>query len=61
MTSPQEDIPVANPPPPPSQLPDSVLQLTVTASKQDAHLSDRDRESLRAFHRAANYIAAGEL
>lgn len=55
---PGETIPVANPAPLPSHLPDSVLELSVRLKQQP--LADDARQSLRAFQRAANYIAAGK-
>ncbi|KAL2268005.1 hypothetical protein VTJ83DRAFT_2851 [Remersonia thermophila] len=62
MSDAQQDIPEANPPPLPSQLPDSVLQLGIRASStQDKPLDDRDREAVKEFQRAANYIAAAMI
>ncbi|KAL1837373.1 hypothetical protein VTJ49DRAFT_3955 [Mycothermus thermophilus] len=61
MSDAQQDIPVANPAPLPSHLPDSTLQLGVKVSGQGKALGERDREALRAFHRAANYIAAAMI
>lgn len=55
---PGEQIPESNPPPLPSHLPDSVLELAVQV--QQKPLPDHDRESLSAFQRAAEYIAACE-
>lgn len=55
---PGDAIPVANPGPLPSHLPDSVLELAVRPKQQP--LADDARQSLRGFQRAANYIAAGK-
>jgi xylulose-5-phosphate/fructose-6-phosphate phosphoketolase len=54
---PSKQIPIANPPPLPSHLPDSVLELSVQLKQKP--LADHDRQSLRGFQRAAEYIAAG--
>jgi len=53
-----EQIPIANPPPLPSHLPDHVLDLAVRATRKQP--PDDDRRSLEGFRRAANYIAAGK-
>lgn len=55
---PGEQIPVSNPPPLPSHLPDGVLELAVQLKQQP--LADDDRQSLCSFQRAAEYIAAGK-
>ncbi len=55
---PGEEIPVSNPPPLPSHLPDNVLELA--AQVQQNPLPGDVRQSLRAFQRAAEYIAAGK-
>jgi xylulose-5-phosphate/fructose-6-phosphate phosphoketolase len=54
---PGEQIPVSNPPPLPSHLPDSVLELSVRLKPKP--LPDNVRHSLHSFQRAAEYIAAG--
>ncbi|KAK3314083.1 XFP N-terminal domain-containing protein [Apodospora peruviana] len=54
-----EQIPVANPPPLPSHLPDSVLDLAVKIDKKT--LPADVRESLEGFQRAACYIAAAMI
>jgi xylulose-5-phosphate/fructose-6-phosphate phosphoketolase len=56
---PNGEIPISNPPPLPSHLPDSVLELAVRP--QQKPLPDNVRQSLRGFQRAAEYIAAGKL
>jgi xylulose-5-phosphate/fructose-6-phosphate phosphoketolase len=56
---PGEQIPVSNPPPLPSHLPDSVLELSVRLKPKP--LPDHVRQSLYSFQRAAEYIAAGTL
>ncbi|KAK4149339.1 XFP N-terminal domain-containing protein [Chaetomidium leptoderma] len=56
---PGEQIPVSNPPPLPSHLPDSVLELAVRLPQKP--LADNDRQSLRGFQRAADYIAAAMI
>ncbi|TFK75126.1 phosphoketolase [Pluteus cervinus] len=58
--SPQLESPIPNPPPAPSELPDSVLDLAVKLDFKD-FLSKSDLESLRAYGRAANYIAAAMI
>lgn len=55
---PNGEIPISNPPPLPSHLPDSVLQLAV--QPQQKRLPDHVRQSLRDFQHAAEYIAAGK-
>ncbi len=55
---PGEQIPVSNPPPLPSHLPDSILELA--AQVQRNALPGHVRQSLSAFQRAAEYIAAGK-
>lgn len=55
----RQNPPIPHPPPLPSHLPDSVLDLAVRLARRP--LPDPDRESLAAFQRAAWYIAAGEL
>ena len=48
-----------NPPPDPSLLPQDLAKLSV---KLDLNvLSDEELQDVRAFRRAADYIAAGEL
>ncbi len=54
---PGEQIHESNPPPLPSHLPDSVLELAVRVKQTP--LPHDDRQSLGAFQRAADYIAAG--
>lgn len=54
---PSKQIPVANPSPLPSHLPDSVLELSVQLKQKS--LPDDVRKSLRSFQRAAEYIATG--
>ncbi|KAK3934616.1 D-xylulose 5-phosphate/D-fructose 6-phosphate phosphoketolase [Diplogelasinospora grovesii] len=54
-----EQITEPNPPPLPSHLPDSVLDLAVRAEKKP--LPDNVRESLQSFQRAACYIAAAMI
>lgn len=56
---PSKQIPIASPPPPPSQLPDNVLGLVVKPEKKA--LQDDVRQSLSSFQRAAEYIAAGNV
>lgn len=56
---PTSDIDIANPPPLPSHLPDSVLDLAVQVPRKP--LSQDDRDSLRHFQRAACYIAAAMI
>jgi len=56
---PNGEIPVSNPPPLPSHLPDNILDLVVKIER--APLPDDVRDSLRSFQRAACYIAAGEF
>lgn len=56
---PNGEIPVSNPPPLPSHLPDNVLDLV--AEIERVPLPEDVRDSLRSFQRAACYIAAGEL
>ncbi|KAL2023305.1 hypothetical protein VTK56DRAFT_3043 [Thermocarpiscus australiensis] len=56
---PSERIPISNPPPLPSHLPDSALELAVQLERKP--LPDHDRESLRCFRRAACYIAAAMI
>ncbi|KAK4097268.1 D-xylulose 5-phosphate/D-fructose 6-phosphate phosphoketolase [Parathielavia hyrcaniae] len=56
---PAEQIPVSNPPPLPSHLPDSVLELSVR--RQPKPLADDVRRSLNSFQRAAEYIAASMI
>ncbi|KAK4238193.1 XFP N-terminal domain-containing protein [Achaetomium macrosporum] len=56
---PNGEIPVSNPPPLPSHLPDSVLELAVQL--QQKPLPDHVRQSLRGFQRAAEYIAAAMI
>ena len=53
---PGEEIPVSNPPPLPSRLPDHVLGLAAQVQKNP--LPGDVRQSLNAFQRAAEYIAA---
>lgn len=47
----------SNPPPPPSQLPDSIKSLLVRIEK--ATLNEDVNDALSKFRRVANYIAAG--
>jgi len=56
---PGEEIPVSNPPPLPSRLPDHVLGLA--AQVQQNPLPGDVRQSLSAFQRAAEYIAAAMI
>lgn len=56
---PGEVIDRPNPQPMPSQIPDSVLDLAVKLEKTT--LPEDVNTSLRAFRRAACYIAAGAL
>lgn len=56
---PGEQIDRPNPPPLPSHLPDNVLELAVRLERKP--LPDDVRDGLRAFQRAACYIAAGEM
>ncbi|KAK4118974.1 D-xylulose 5-phosphate/D-fructose 6-phosphate phosphoketolase [Parathielavia appendiculata] len=56
---PAEQIPVSNPAPLPSHLPDSVLQLSVR--RRPKPLADDVRRSLSSFQRAAEYIAAAMI
>ncbi|KAL2179700.1 XFP N-terminal domain-containing protein [Thermothelomyces heterothallicus CBS 202.75] len=56
---PRKQIPIANPPPLPSHLPDSVLELAVQPEKKP--LQDDVRQSLRSFQRAAEYITAAMI
>jgi len=56
---PREVIDRPDPPPLPSQLPDSVDELS--AYPKPAPLEDTDRKSLHAFQRAACYIAAAMI
>ncbi|KAK3320224.1 XFP N-terminal domain-containing protein [Cercophora scortea] len=53
------EIPVSNPPPLASHLPDSVLELAVQIEKKP--LPDDVRDSLKSFQRAACYIAAAMI
>ena len=55
---PAGQIPVPNPPPLPSHLPDEVLQLAAKFDKQP--LPQDVQNSLRSFQRAACYLAAGK-
>lgn len=48
----------ANPPPLPSHLPDSILDLAVQTDKKP--LDEKDAKSLRDYQNAACYIAAGK-
>jgi hypothetical protein len=54
---PGEVIDRPNPQPLASQIPDSVLELSVKLEK--VALSDADLKGLEEFRRASNYIAAG--
>jgi xylulose-5-phosphate/fructose-6-phosphate phosphoketolase len=54
-----KEIDVPNPPPMPSHLPDSVLELAVNIDKKP--LPEDVKKGLVDFQRAACYIAAGEL
>ena len=54
---PGEVIDRPNPQPLASQIPDSVLELSVKLEK--VALSDADLKGLQEFRRASNYIAAG--
>ncbi|KAH6614417.1 XFP N-terminal domain-containing protein [Chaetomium sp. MPI-SDFR-AT-0129] len=56
---PSKQIPIANPPPLPSHLPDSVLDLSVQAQRKP--LPDNVRKSLQGFQHAAEYIAAAMI
>ncbi|KAL2133158.1 hypothetical protein VTI74DRAFT_2819 [Chaetomium olivicolor] len=56
---PGEQIPISNPPPLPSHLPDNILDLAVKL--QGKPLPDDVRRSLRGFQRAAEYIAAAMI
>jgi len=58
-TQPKE---IPNPPPEKSQLPDSILQLAVNLdSAKKTVLSDNDLAAVKAYCRAANYIAAAMI
>jgi xylulose-5-phosphate/fructose-6-phosphate phosphoketolase len=57
---PREVIDHPNPPPAPSGLPDSILDLSVALNTRDV-LSSVELRSLEEFHRAANYIAAAMI
>jgi xylulose-5-phosphate/fructose-6-phosphate phosphoketolase len=56
---PGQELLQANPPPDPSAIPDSMLQYSVLLNTQD-YLSKDELGSIKAFTRAANYIAAGQ-
>ncbi|KAJ4285981.1 hypothetical protein N0V88_008168 [Collariella sp. IMI 366227] len=56
---PAEQIPVSNPPPLPSHLPDNILELAV--KPQAKSLPENVLQSLRGFQRAAEYIAAAMI
>ena len=53
---------VPNPPPEKSQLPDSLLSLAINLDNQKKYiLNDNDLAALKAYRRAANYIAAAMI
>jgi len=53
---------IPNPPPEKSQLPDSVLKLAINLDEaKKTVLSDNELSSLKAYRRAANYIAAAMI
>ncbi|KAK3989103.1 phosphoketolase [Cladorrhinum sp. PSN332] len=56
---PASEIPIPNPPPLPSDLPDSILDLAVSFERKE--LPADDRKGLRAFQRAGCYIAAAMI
>ncbi|KAK4158871.1 phosphoketolase [Cladorrhinum sp. PSN259] len=56
---PSNESPIPNPPPLPSDLPDSILDLAVTLERKS--LPDDVRNSLRSFQRAGCYIAAAMI
>jgi xylulose-5-phosphate/fructose-6-phosphate phosphoketolase len=49
-----------NPPPEPSHIPD-VAFLASQRSENDYKLSEDDREAIRAFRRAADYLSAAMI
>lgn len=55
---PGQEITQPNPPPDPSHLPDSLLELRVKLNIEDA-LSREELKAVQTFRRAADYIAAG--
>jgi xylulose-5-phosphate/fructose-6-phosphate phosphoketolase len=57
---PGQQIAQANPPPDPSHLPDSLLDLRVTLDTQNV-LSPDEVENIKKFRRAADYIAVGNV
>jgi xylulose-5-phosphate/fructose-6-phosphate phosphoketolase len=56
---PGQELLQPNPPPDPSTIPDSMLQYSVVLGTQD-YLPKDELTSVKAFTRAANYIAAGQ-
>ena len=53
---------VPNPPPEKSQLPDSLLNLSINLDdKKKSILGDNELAALKAYRRAANYIAAAMI
>lgn len=53
---------VPNPPPEKSQLPDSLLNLAINLDNEKTSiLSDNELAALKAYRRAANYIAAAMI
>ena len=55
---PAQELAQPNPPPDPSQLQDAILDWSVKLQTKD-FLSSDELQSVRAFRRAADYIAAG--
>ena len=59
---PSEFHEIPNPPPEKSQLPDSLLKLAINLDEEKKTvLSDGELASLKAYRRAANYIAAAMI
>ncbi|KAK4224290.1 phosphoketolase [Podospora fimiseda] len=56
---PATEIPIPNPPPLPSHLPDSILDLAIIFERKE--LPAGDRKGLRAFQRAGCYITAAMI
>jgi xylulose-5-phosphate/fructose-6-phosphate phosphoketolase len=50
-----------NPPPDPSQLPESVLDLRVKLQNIQGSLSDEELQAIDGFKRVANYMAAAMI
>ena len=53
---------VPNPPPEKSQLPDSLLELAINLdNEKKSVLTENELDALKAYRRAANYIAASMI